>query len=173
MRRIASAVTIALLVGAAACGTRPPAVAVGTAAPSISFALAEGGEHRTEKTSGDVVVLAFFTVWCPSSSATLRALEDIRARNKDVRGLTIIAVDEGDSPADVAALAAKLGIRVRLGFDKGGVVANQMGLVTVPSVIVIDRAGRIRHVHAGYHGDGDRLAIDREIAALVAPESAD
>ncbi|MDB4936555.1 MAG: thioredoxin family protein [Labilithrix sp.] len=152
---------------AAACSPAIPPSTIGMPAPKLAFAYAGGGEHRSESTNGNVVVLAFFTVWCPSSAAMLRALEDIRVRAKDARGLTIVAIDEGDRPEDVTAFGEKLGVNLRLGLDKGGVAANQMGLVTVPSVLVIDRAGVVRHVHSGFHGSDDLEAIEREVTALV------
>lgn len=135
--------------------------------PNLSFALADGTEMTTEKARGEVIVIAFFTLWCPASAKALQAVEEIRIRNKGAAGLTVLAVDEGDRPDEVAAFMARHGVKLGVAFDKGGAIASQMGLPTIPSVLVIDRSGLIRHVFAGYHGDDDRLAIDAEVTALL------
>jgi len=159
------------LVSACACAAVPPAAAPGRALPSLSFALADGSEVTTEKTRGDVLVLAFFTIWCPTSAKALHAVEEIRLRNDATPGLTVLAVDEGDKPEDVAAFIAKQGLKVGVAFDKGGAVASELGLPTMPSVIVIGRSGLIRQVFAGYHGDEDRVAISDAVSALLAEET--
>ena len=97
----------------------------------------------------------------------LRAMDGLRAAHPSASGLAILAIDEGDEPAEVAALVDKLGIGVKVAFDRGGAVASQLGLPTIPSVIVIDRAGIVRHVHGGYHGDEEAAAITNEVAALL------
>jgi peroxiredoxin len=155
------------LFGLTACATAQPPSVVGQHAPNASFVLAAGGDLRLDGTEGDVVVLAFFTSYCPSSRATLRAVDDLRARNA-TGGLKVIAVDEGDTSSEVDAMTSKVGVRLAVAFDRGGAAAKELGLVTVPSVVVIDRDGTVRHVHGGYHGDADRDAIDAEVSALLA-----
>ena len=140
--------------------------------PATSFALPAGGELRLEDTRGEVVVLAFFTTYCPTSPAVLRAIDDLRARNK-AGGLKVIAVYEGD-PANTTQMrdfAARLGVRVTVVLDRDGAAAKQFALVTVPSIVVIDQSGTVRHVHAGYRGEDDRSAIDREVSALLVQET--
>ena len=161
---------IAGLVGLSACAA-VASPAVGQNAPRASFVLADGSDFRLASARGDVVVLAFFTTYCPSSPATLRALDRLRARNADA-GLTVVAVDEGDTPTQVAALRARLGVRLPIAFDANATAAKELGLVTVPSVVVIDRDGTVRHVHAGYHGEDDRSSIEGEVAALLDTEPA-
>jgi len=157
---------IAGLLALAACATAQPPAAVGHDAPKASFALADGGNLRLDGTRGDVVVLAFFTTYCPTSRATLRAVDNLRARNT-AGGLRVIAVNEGDTTSRVDDLTGNLGVRLAVAFDKDGVAARELGLVTVPSIVVIDRQGTVRHVHAGYHGEDDRTAIEGEVAALL------
>jgi peroxiredoxin len=146
-------------------GSTPPAM-VGRPTPDVLFSVTDGGELRAARSRGDVVVLAFFATWCPASGATLRAVEELRVRHEGY-GLSAIAINEGESATAVAAFVANARLRVAVGFDKGGAVATEMALATIPTLILIDRRGIVRHVHAGYHGAEDRFAIGREVAALV------
>jgi hypothetical protein len=138
-------VAVVAFAASASCATVPPVVAPGRLAPTVAFALSDGTKLESEATRGDVVVLA-------SSPSP---------------GLTILAIDEGDEAADVTALVEKLGIRFRVAFDRGGAIATAIGLPTMPSVIVIDREGVVRHVHGGYHGDVDAAAIALEVSTLL------
>jgi peroxiredoxin len=156
----------ASLVALAGCATAQPASSVGLDAPRASFALADGGDLHLDGARGEVVVLAFFTTYCPTSRATLRAVNNLRARNA-TGGLRVIAVNEGGTSPEVDDLTGRLGVRLDVAFDRDGVAARELGLQTVPSVVVIDRRGTVRHVHAGYHGEGDRSAIEGEVAALL------
>jgi peroxiredoxin len=154
-----------------ACATLPPAAVPGSAVPTLSFALADGSELSTEKARGDVVVLTFFTIWCPASAGALRAVEEVRLANKGAAGLTMLAVNEGDKADDVSAFIAKQGIKMGLTSDRDGSIASKIGLPTMPSVVVVDRSGVIRHVFAGYHGEADRAAIGAAVTAVLAEGS--
>ena len=164
-RALAAAAVLASSLAACAPAANREAVAV-PATVQGAVALADGGELRIEETRGHVVVLAFFTTWCPASPAALRAVEELRTRNAG-RDLEVIAVGEGTSAEEVSAFANKLGVRAAVAFDMGGALASQLRLPTVPAVIVIARDGTIRHVHAGYHGEDDRTEINREVTALL------
>jgi peroxiredoxin len=153
--------------GLGACtAPRQTPVVVGREAPSTSVPLVDGTALRVGA-QGDVVVVAFFTTWCPASASMLHALDELRANNPRVM---VIALDEGDSPDQVKEFIATKKVQLPVGFDVDGQLAKQMALPTVPSMVVLDRAGIVRHVHAGYHGLGDQREVSVEVAALLDPE---
>jgi peroxiredoxin len=153
----------------AACATAPPAraVVVGRQAPSATFTLPDGRKAGIETARGRVLVLAFFTTYCPTSPALLRAMNVIRA-SRDHSVLEVVAVHEGEDAAQVEAQLAKLDVKVHFVSDRDGAAAARMGLETIPSVVIVDHEGIVRHVHAGFHGAADRAAIDREVSVLLA-----
>jgi peroxiredoxin len=163
----------AMVCSAPACApTANRAVAVENPLAEGAVSLPEGGELRLEERRGHVVVLAFFTSWCPSSGPALRAVEELRA-HKAASGLDVIAVGEGESADEVRAFATKHGVRANVVFDKGGALATRLALATVPAVVVIARDGTIRLVQAGYHGDDDRTVIARAVEVLLEAERSD
>jgi peroxiredoxin len=164
--RLAFASAALAVLACLACHASTPPAMVGRATPDILFSVADGGELRAARSRGDVVVLAFFATWCPASRGTLRAVEELRVRH-EASGLSAIAINEGESATAVAAFVANARVRVVVGFDTGGAVATEMALPTLPTLVLIDRRGIVRHVHAGYRGEDDRSAIGREVAALV------
>jgi hypothetical protein len=48
----------------------------------------------------------------------------------------------------------------------GGRHAERLGLGRLPTMLVVDRAGRVRFVHQG-HRDGDAERLDREVEQLL------
>ncbi len=167
--RALHSLAVLVILALAGCATASSAQSVmPREMPNTSVALTDGGELTLGDARGEVTVLAFFTTYCPTSPAALRTIQALRARNKS-GALRLVAVYEGDtdSPAEIDEFAARLGLRVPVALDKHGVVARQLGLITVPSIVVVDQSGTIRHVHAGYHGDNDRSALDREVTALL------
>jgi cytochrome c biogenesis protein CcmG/thiol:disulfide interchange protein DsbE len=171
-RRLVGVLAFASLVG---CGaSRPtPVASVGRTAPVVAVPLIDGSVQDLAS-DGEVVVIAFFTTWCPASGEMLRALEEVREGNKGA-GLSIVALDEGDSAERVKQFVRSKQLKVAVGFDKDGQLAKEMSLPTVPALVVIDRRGVVRHLHAGYHGAADRTAILAEVSALLgeAPASDD
>lgn len=84
---LASAALTALSV--AACATVPSrGIATGQLSPNNTLALPDGAELRLAETRGTVVVLAFFTTYCPASRAVLHAADQLRARDPAV-GVTV------------------------------------------------------------------------------------
>jgi peroxiredoxin len=131
---------------------------------------AEGGDLRLDQGRADVVVLAFFARWCRTSRQALLTMEALRASHGPER-LTVVAVGEGESAAQVMEFARRHGVTVPVAFDRGAVVAGELGLPTLPAFVVLDRAGTVRHVHAGYHGEDDRAELVREVTTLLVEEA--
>ena len=129
----------------------------------------EGAEQTLGPTDGDVVVLVFFTTWCPASSATMAMVGDLCARASSRGGthLRCIAVDEGDTPGEIGRFFDASQRRMTVTRDPDATLAKQLALPTVPSVVVLDRHGVARHVQGGYHGGHEARALSSEIAALL------
>jgi peroxiredoxin len=113
-----------------------------------------------------VVAIAFFTTWCPASAEMLRALDDVRERTMG-QGLVIVALGEDESAEQVGEFVKAKQLKLAVGLDKGGRLARQLQLPTVPSIVLIDRKGVVRHLQAGYHGAADRASLGADLATLL------
>jgi peroxiredoxin len=162
-----SLVSVIVLVSVMGCNAgRPPASpVVGRAAPPAFATLLDGTTLDLVR-EGDVVAIAFFTTWCPASAEMLRALDDVRSRTKG-QGLVIVALDEDESAEQVGEFITAKQLKLAVGLDTDGRLARQLQLPTVPSIVLIDRKGVVRHVQAGYHGAADRAALGADVATLL------
>jgi thiol-disulfide isomerase/thioredoxin len=158
-----AALSVSVLVsGCMPASSPPPAGPVDVS--SLPVVVAGGAEDVLGPTRGDVVVLVFFTTWCPASSATMAMAANLCAEQTKVR---CIAVDEGDTPAEIGRFFDASQRRMIVASDRDASLAKQLALPTVPSIVVLDRHGVARHVQAGYHGADDAVALSSEVAALL------
>lgn len=111
---------------------------------------------------GQVVLLDFWATWCKPCLASMPTVDGLYRRHR-TRGLAVVSINM-DDPAKARAQARALGLAMPLYMDEGG-AAHDYKVTTVPHLVLIDRQGRIRHVHRGVP-DADALdAVIRELLA--------
>lgn len=94
-----------------------------------------------------VVLLNFWTTWCPYCVREIPELKKYYSEYKD-KGLEIVAVNIQESYKQVKNFVSKKGIEYVILLDKDGVVANQYGVRGIPTNILINKDGEI--IFAGY-----------------------
>ena len=115
---------------------------------------------------GKVVYIDFWASWCGPCRESFPWMKQMQARyGKD--GLAIIAanVDQEKSKAD--AFLAEFQPAFSVLFDSAGALASQFKVETMPSSFMLDRSGKPRFRHLGFH-DGKRDEYEKEITGLLA-----
>jgi peroxiredoxin len=142
---------------------------VGNKAPDFSVVAISGakGRVRLDKLLGKVVIVDFWGTFCEPCKKSFPQLQELNAKYGD-SGLQIVAIseDEADDKDKIRGFAEEFGAKFIIGWDFDKSVAKHYSPPTMPSSFVIDRKGRVRFAHAGYH-DGDDVQIDKEIAKLL------
>ncbi len=148
-------------------------VIAGDQAPSFSLPTIEAsgrlGESRSlEDARGKVVVLDFWATWCGPCRESMPVVEAIHQKFAP-KGVEVWSINtEGPSvAAEARALASKLGA-TSLQLSDDGRVGSRFKVTTIPHMVVIDRAGVIRHVHRGFTTAGRlQSELERVIAELL------
>jgi peroxiredoxin len=128
-------------------------LAAGNAVPKLSLT----GERGTFAVPAKgPQALFFFKVSCPTCPIAAPAVELLR---KAYPGLEVIAVSQ-DEPASTRAWLDKHGLAAPVALEGESYPAsNAFGLVTVPTLVLVDGAGRIASVLEGWSRKGfDELA---------------
>lgn len=127
--------------------------------PPLQGVLADGGATSVEAwhrgQGSEAFVLYVWATWCPICK-TVEGSIDAVARDASV--LTV-AMRSGDG-AQVGRFLAARGYRWTTLVDDDARLSRQLGVDAVPTLIFVDRAGRVRAVTQGYTSEiGIRLRL--------------
>jgi peroxiredoxin len=134
-------------------------------APDFTLKTLAGPNLRLNEQRGQVVMLNFWATWCAPCKQEMPHLNRLHDKYRDT-GFVLLGINVDDDPAKAAADAAKLGIRFPVLLDGAKTVSRLYGLAAMPTTVVIDRDGQVRHVHQGYR-NGLENVYDQQVRTLV------
>ena len=156
------------VLAAALAGLAAPAAAALAAAmlaPDFTLRSSEGGNLRLAEQRGRVVLVNFWASWCGPCKIEMPHLNRLYEKYRSA-GFVLLAVNIDEDPRQAVALATRLGLRFPVLFDTNKAVSKLYALDSMPATVLIDRDGRVRHVHRGYR-DGVEATYERQIRELV------
>lgn len=121
---------------------------VGDLAPAFQTVTERGTPVVLTDLRGQVVVLNFWATWCGPCRIEMPAFQQ-QFEQRAADGFTILAVNNGESAAQVAAFRDELGLTFPLLLDERGAIQAQYGIFSYPSTLVLDRDGVIVARHFG------------------------
>ena len=118
-------------------------------------------------TAGQVVLVDFWASWCGPCKASFPALAKIHT-DLAPRGLVIAAVSIDEKPSAAAGFAKKLAPPFATLHDREQKLVQQVGVPTMPTTYLLDRTGKVRFMHEGFHGDATDKQLRQDIETLLA-----
>ncbi len=120
--------------------------------------------------TGHVMLVDFWASWCAPCKASFPAMGKIFS-DFSSRGVLIAAVSIDEKPAAASAFVKKLAPPFTTLHDREQKLVKQVVVPTMPTSYLLDRTGKVRFVHEGFHGDATDKEIRREIEQLLAEKS--
>jgi peroxiredoxin len=141
------------------------AVQADAAAPDFTLKTLAGPPLRLGEQRGHVVLVNFWASWCGPCRQEMPQLNRLHDTYRGA-GLVLLGVNVDDDPQRAADIARRQGIRFPVLLDSDKAVVRRWDLGSMPATVLIDRDGRVRHLHRGWH-DGLDSTYERQIRALI------
>lgn len=138
---------------------------VGKPAPDFELETLDGKRFRLSDQRNKVVVVDFWATWCGPCLQTLPHLVSTVAKYQD-RNVVLLAVNLQEGPEAVNALLGRLELKMAVGLDHDGAVAEKYAAVAIPQTVIIDADGKIARL---FVGGGPRYAdqVGEALQAVV------
>ena len=154
-----------LLAALAWCGVAPAAVTVQAPAPDFTLRNTEGRNLRLKEQRGQVVLVNFWASWCGPCKQEMPHLNRLHDKYRSA-GFVLLGVNIDEDAQLGAATAGRWGLKFPVLLDTDKTVVRQYDLGSMPATVLIDRDGRVRHLHRGYR-EGVETTYEQQIRELV------
>ena len=170
MRPIQSVAVVVLI--ACSLATTSPGLALalpaGKPAPDFEFKSPAGVRGTLSSLRGKAVLVDFWASWCEPCKKELPLLATL-ARKLAPQGVEIILVNIDEVRANADAFLKSVKVTLPIHFDPDGKdVAARYEPPTMPTSFLVDAAGVIRHVNAGFEL-GDEKELERQLLGAGKP----
>lgn len=112
--------------------------------PNVRFADGEGKTVTLQDFRGKVVLLNVWATWCPPCRKEMPSLDRLQ-QQLGGRGFEVVAlsVDRGGTPAAIQTFYRETDVRsLAVYIDASAQASGQLGVVGIPTTLLIDGAGR-------------------------------
>lgn len=135
--------------------------------------------HRIDGTTvtsaslrGSVVVLDFWATWCTPCQRELPMVQRTYEQMKGHPDVVFVAIDgvmsdtpeEADTAQSATAYFQRAGLTIPLAWDGGAVLEKSLAVQGFPTLLVLDRQGRVRYRHVGFVG---AVELERMLTAEI------
>ena len=121
----------------------------GQAAQDFVLKSATGENLRLSEFRVDVVLINFWATWCGPCRQEMPLLDDLYGRYQRV-GFNLLGVNIDDDSRRAMQMVQELGVNFPVLFDESKEVSKLYEVEAMPMTVLVDREGRVRHVHHGY-----------------------
>lgn len=115
---------------------------------------------------GKVVMIDFWASWCGPCKASFPILNRLQ-REYGPKGFVIVAVNQDESSALMQAFLAEHPASFVTLRDAGNKLVEAADVQSMPTSYLVDRSGKIRFLHSGFHGEKTTAKYKEEIEQLL------
>ncbi|MDB6034997.1 MAG: Redoxin domain protein [Verrucomicrobiales bacterium] len=148
----------------AAILSAPAAWKLGDSLPDLRGQQLEG--TLPDSLKGKVVLLDFWASWCMPCAESFPVLEEFHKQYQD-QGLVILGINTDEKRGDMEKFLKKHPVSFTILRDAAQRLVAQADATTMPTSFLVGRDGKVRFMHAGYHGQASKKEYISEIESLL------
>ncbi len=137
----------------------------GQQAPDFALKSSTGENLRLSEYRGEVVMINFWATWCGPCRQEMPLLDELYSRYQRV-GFSLLGVNIDDDSRRAVQMMEELGVNVPVLFDANKQVSELYDVNAMPVTVLVDKEGRVRHVHHGYKPGYEDKYLDQVRALL-------
>jgi thiol-disulfide isomerase/thioredoxin len=122
-------------------------------APDYTLVSVAGDTILSADQTKKVVVLDFWASWCGPCKKQLPEVEDVYQKYRENNNIVFMSVNSylgNETYENAIRFIDENSFEIPAVFDTKGEAAKSFGVYSIPSIIIIDKKGVIRHIHRGY-----------------------
>ena len=116
-------------------------------------------------TKNKVLLVDFWATWCPPCKQSIPFFNALQNELQH-QGFEIIAINVDEKTSDTKTFLNTYPVNYIVALDPQGDCPKKYDVKAMPSTYLIDRKGKIRHVHLGFH-PGDEQEIRNQVIKLL------
>ena len=151
---------LALALSVVAAASLAASGLTGQPAPDFALKSSDGSNLRLSEYRGDVVLINFWATWCGPCRQEMPLLDELYSRYNRV-GFTLLGVNIDDDSSKAMNMVAELRVSFPVLFDSRKEVSRLYEVDAMPVTVLVDREGRVRHVHQGYKPGYEQKYLDQ------------
>jgi thiol-disulfide isomerase/thioredoxin len=136
----------------------------GSSLPALKTFSLEGAPPPSM--AGKVIVVDFWASWCGPCKASFPVLNALQQKYS-AAGLIILAINEDEKAESMKTFLDNNPVSFTVIRDVGHKLVAAAGVESMPTSFVIDRSGKVRYIHTGFHGDKTTEKYNSEIELLL------
>lgn len=134
-------------------------------APDFTLKSNSGSNIRLAEQRGNVVMLNFWASWCAPCRQEMPHLNAL-SQQYSALGFNLLGINVDEDPQAANRAINNLKVAFPVLFDSDSRIAELFSVDAMPTTIIIDKDGNIRHWHRGYQA-GYENSYAKQVANLI------
>lgn len=125
-----------------------PALQVGVQAPTFTADLLDGKTISSSDYQGKGLILFFMSSWCPCSNESIPIVNEAYHRHKGEK-IEFLMIGIQEAKSNFESFVKQRGVAFPAIYDGDKLISRSYGINAPPSMVFIDKQGKVRRVFYG------------------------